>query len=132
MITPLKKFVLNLQFIFRPSYWLMHGRYDKKLDEFMNKLMDTYKFANRGGYSTDGKLYTVFLGDVEVWIGNHPYCSFMPYRYVFEIRPSRLTILRGIRKLKSEIDIKKVPQNNRDQFYKLHESPMKLLDNKLN
>ncbi|HRN79996.1 MAG TPA: hypothetical protein PKY29_04555 [Ferruginibacter sp.] len=93
--------VLNLQFIFKPKYWLMNKRYNKKVDEIMNQLLDKYDFTK----ITD---YTAFLGDTQIWIANAPYSCMYPYKFGYEsrYRPSRLTIQKGLRKLQ-EIKDKK-------------------------
>ena len=88
----MKKFLINLQFIFRPSYWLMLRPYNKDIDKIMNHLLDEHEFSNIGEF-------TAFLGDVEIWIMNRPSNCMMPYEFVYKYRPSRLTILRGINKL---------------------------------
>lgn len=88
----MKKFLLNLQFIFKPSYWLMNQRYDESVDIIMNGLMDKYEFTN----ITD---YTAYLGDTEIWVCNQPYACMVPRSLLSTARASRLTIQKGIRKL---------------------------------
>ncbi|WP_332031047.1 hypothetical protein [Kaistella sp.] len=93
--------VLNLQFIFKPKYWLMNKRYNKKVDDIMNQLLDKYEFTKITGN-------TAYLGDNEIWITNAPYSCMYPYKFGYEsrYRPSRLTIQKGLRKLQ-EIEDKK-------------------------
>lgn len=92
----LHTFILNLQFIFKPSYWIMNKPYDKYTDEIMNHLIDTHDFL-------EIDYCTAKLGKVEIWIENRPYSCMMPYDQVLEFRPSRLTIHKGIRKLKKQV-----------------------------
>ena len=88
----MKKFILGLQFIFKPNYWLIYGEYNNTWDKILNKLLDENDFVNIGEYTAE-------LGGVTIWIANIPYACMMPYNKTF-IRPSRLTIQRGVRKLK--------------------------------
>lgn len=94
----LKNFFLNIQFIFRPSFWLMNDPYSPLWDSQFNKLLDVHEFTN----ITD---FTAFLGDQKIWITNYPYACFHPYGWLGkeEFRPSRLTILRAYRKLKPHL-----------------------------
>ena len=82
----MKDFFRNLQFIFRPKFWLMNHRYDKDWDNEFNMLLDEHTFSNIGDYTSK-------LGDTEIWITNYPFACFRK-RYVNK-RPSRLTILRA-------------------------------------
>ena len=101
MKTKLKNFFLNLQFIFKPWYWIMSAPYSKDMDIHMNELMDKYTF-------TDYRTYTAYLGDNEIWVTNVPYGCIVPWNGKIDKtgRPSRLTIQRGIRKLKKDCNIK--------------------------
>ena len=101
MKTKLKNFFLNLQFIFKPWYWIMNCPYSKDMDIHMNELMDKYTF-------TDYSAYTAYLGDNEIWVTNVPYGCMVPWNGKIDKtgRPSRLTIQRGIRKLKKDCNIK--------------------------
>lgn len=73
----------------------------KKMDIHMNELMYKYTF-------TDYRDYTAYLGDNEIWVTNVPYGCMVPLCYErYETgRPSRLTIQRGLRKLKKDCNIK--------------------------
>lgn len=87
----MKKLLSNLQFIFKPSYWLMNERYSKLHDDELNRLMDKYKFTRINGY-------TAYLGNTEIWISNFPYG--VGIRSVCQrSRPSRLTIQKMNSKL---------------------------------
>lgn len=114
-----KELILNLQFLFRPKWWDMNGKFDKELDDFMNELMDNHKFKESPWPEV------ALLGGVNIWIANHPYNSFMPEHLIWDkVRPSRLTILRGYNKLKSEVDLKKDRRKERrHNFYKLNNKP---------
>lgn len=101
MKTKLKNLFLNLQFIFKPWYWVMNEHYSKDMDIHMNELMDKYTF-------TDYSAYTAYLGDNAIWVTNAPYGCMVPWNSIINNtgRPSRLTIQRGIRKLKKDCNIK--------------------------
>lgn len=92
----MKKFLMNLQFLFKPSYWIMNYPYSMYLDKYMNYLLDNYEFE-----SIDH--YTAKLGNEVIWITNRPYACMMPHNITVSqgYRPSRLTIQKGIRKLKN-------------------------------
>ena len=89
-----QQFILNLQFIFKPRYWVMNYEYSPKWDKKLNELLDKHTFDE----SKDNN-HTALLGTVYIWIENHPYASFMPYADTFKgkakFRPSRLTIQRA-------------------------------------
>ena len=93
-------FLLNLQFIFRPSYWVMNYRYSKEWDELLNLLMEKEKPVFERINGLDGKIYNVSFLDIMVWVGNYPYAYATPsptdtkYRGEKRFRPSRLTILK--------------------------------------
>ena len=107
----MKKFLLNLQFIFRPSFWIMTAPFDRDIDEIMNHLLDKYEFSNIGKF-------IAFLGAVEIWIGNQPYNCMVPYKFIHKYRPSRLTILKGIHKLNEKIKEEELAEIN--NFKKKH------------
>lgn len=101
MKTKLKNFFLNLQFFFKPWYWIMSGSYSKDIDIHMNELMDKYTFS-------DYDYYTAYLGNIEIWVTTAPYACMVPWEFVRENkkRPSRLTIQRGLRKLQKDCNLK--------------------------
>lgn len=89
----MKDFFRNLQFIFRPKFWLMNDPYDKDWDNEFNVLLDEHTFSNIDEH-------TAKLGDTRIWIANYPFACFKKYensRYLYNLgkRPSRLTILRA-------------------------------------
>ena len=96
-----KRFILNLQFIFKPRYWVMNYEYSPKWDKELNKLLNEHTFDE-----SKDKGYTAFLGGMYIWIANHPYASFMPYDTKFKgkarFRPSRLTIQRAYKQYFNE------------------------------
>ena len=104
------KFLLNLQFIFRPSYWFMLNRFSSEWDKELNELMDKYYFAIIKYPS--GEVFTAMLGNTEVWIENHPYSSFYNAQDIDYVerrrRPSRLTILRAKKLLDESISYSKI------------------------
>lgn len=87
----MKKFIKNLQFIFRPSFWLMNEQFCPIHDRKLNHLMDNHKFDKYYAF-------TAYLGDTEIWITNYPYAvGIRDYKQAS--RPSRLTILKMRKKL---------------------------------
>ena len=92
------KFIKNIQFVFRPTYWLMNYSYSKEWDKELNTLMDEHFF-------TDFQNCTAKLGDTKIWVENHPYASFTKFTLEngYHYRPSRLTLLRAKRHLKFSI-----------------------------
>ncbi len=88
---------LSLQFIFRPSYWSMNYPYSKDVDEIILELLNNNDFES---YRTEAK-GTAYLGNTLIWVGNKPYASITLYETCLEnYRPSRLTILKALNKLK--------------------------------
>lgn len=76
-----------------PSCWLQNHPYSKAWDKALIRLMSENKFQ-----AIDS--YTARIGDKELWVGNHPYSSFTPWRSgIVEVRPSRATILMAWDKL---------------------------------
>lgn len=92
----------NLQFIFKPHYWLMNKPFSKEVDEIVIELMDKYELANCNDF-------TCQLGNATIWIANRPYASGSLYGTALEnYRPSRLTIKRLL-----------------DKYYKIKDSVFK-------
>jgi len=81
-------FLLNIQFLFKPNYWLMNYSYSKEWNKKLNDMMDKYYFS-------DTSIYAAYLGDKYIWVGNYPYASFTGSIYGYTYRPSRLTIKRA-------------------------------------
>lgn len=80
--------LLNLQFIFKPTYWLMNYPYNKEVDKIINELLDKYEMTD-----LDSNRATVKLGNATIWVENRPYASGRLYNTELACyRPSRLTI----------------------------------------
>lgn len=103
-----KRFILNLQFIFRPRYWIMNYEYSPKWDKELNVLLDKYTFDK----STRDE-WSVSINNTKVWISldTYPYASFLPFFGIVrgEFRPSRLTIKKAYKKFIEEINPSKDP-----------------------
>lgn len=109
----LKHFWLNLQFIFMPNYWSMLYPYSEEWDMVLSHLMETQKPEIPPQNSLDQLYYTVFFGEIEVWIQNYPYAYGGPYinQQKKKMRASRLTMLklnRIVQKAIAEKDIQEV------------------------
>jgi hypothetical protein len=94
-------FIKNLQFIFKPNYWLLSHSYSEKWDQELNKLLDENEFVLVPRRSDNDHFYAM-LGGTKLWIKNHPFASFCdtdnPLGYYK--RPSRKTLFRAYKKLK--------------------------------
>jgi hypothetical protein len=118
-------FIQSLQFIFKPHYWIMLGKYDKAWDAKLNALAKEHSFKSEAGKYSDRICY-VSLNGVHMWVGNFPY-SFLTEisiksiytisdaeRVVFyefqdsetQSRPSRLTIHKLTKKLLADLNMK--------------------------
>jgi hypothetical protein len=102
----------NLQFLFKPEYWIMNYRYNKDFDELINRLLDTYELTETHRFG-----YTCKLGDTEIWIGNMPYAFVTLYNTELpNYRPSRLTIQRLLKRYE-----KLKEQNLKDKIQQIAE-----------
>jgi hypothetical protein len=91
----MKKLILNLQFLFKPSFWLMNYPYDEEWDIKLNSLMEKFEPVFNDLNSIDGLIYSVSFDGNKVWVRNYPYGYGMPYFYNhISKRPSRITILK--------------------------------------
>lgn len=82
-------------FLIRPNYWFMNYPYSQEWDEEIKELSEKS--------ITEIERYSCRMGEVLIWIENHPYASFTPYSCNF--RPSRMTIYKLHKKLiKSQIE----------------------------
>lgn len=91
----MRNILLNLQFIFKPDYWAIAGKYSRAMDKLINSLMDNYKFRTANGYvfHLGPVSFTFQKGPKAIWIwGNGS-----------TLRPSRLTIQRAFKKLKKDL-----------------------------
>ena len=111
------KFIKNLQFLFRPNYWVMNNRYSKEWNELLNHLMDNFEPVLSEPNPLDGRIYTVRFDKFNIWVENYPYAYGTPYEVSTElrnkyhgdfssVRPSRLTILK-LRNLVKDLKLKK-------------------------
>jgi hypothetical protein len=92
----------NLQFLFKPKYWLMNYEYNKEVDKIINDLLDkhelTFKTVPYVPYTSD---FICMLGNAEIWVGNIPYAFGTLHETELEnYRPSRLTIQRLLKRYK--------------------------------
>jgi hypothetical protein len=86
----------NLQFLFKPQYWLMNYEYNKEVDKIINDLLDKYELT--GPYKNG---YICMLGNAEIWVSNIPYAFGRLYSTELgNYRPSRLTIQRLLKRYK--------------------------------
>lgn len=80
----------NLQFLFKPNYWLMNYEYNKEVDKIINDLLDKYELTGPYDYG-----FICILGNVKIWVGNIPYAFGRLHDTELDnYRPSRLTIQR--------------------------------------
>ena len=84
----------NLQFLFKPRFWLLLNTFNADVDRIINELLDKYEFSD-----LDEQQLTCKLGKTTIWVGNIPYAAFSLYgTHLYEFRPSRLTIQRAMDK----------------------------------
>lgn len=105
-------FIKNLQFIFKPSYWIMDDNYDEAWDKKFQELADQHDFVpdNDGCEKEFGnKTYTALIGNYRVWVSNYPFAFFSlcgkadkSYESL-SVRPSRLTIAKYYKKLVNDL-----------------------------
>jgi hypothetical protein len=84
-----------LRILFTPSCWLQLNPYSAVWDARLNELMKTHKFERNSEC-------TAKIGNITVWIENHPYASFTA-DHGPRVRPSRRTILKAHDKLVSDL-----------------------------
>ena len=86
----------NLQFLFKPQYWLMNYEYNKEVDKIINDLLDKYELTGPCEYGC-----ICMLGNAKIWVKNIPYAFGRLYGTELEnYRPSRLTIQRLLKRYK--------------------------------
>ena len=81
--------MLLIKVLTTPLCWLQNYEYSRELDIEINRLLDS------GETFKDITGYEATLGDLRLWVENHPYASFT----IMRARPSRATILRAMDKL---------------------------------
>ena len=121
----ISNFIQSLQFIFKPHYWIMLGKYDKEWDAKINALAKEHSFKSEAGKYSDSICY-VSLGGVHMWVGTFPFSFFTQVtiksiftygdgdRVIFyeyqdsgtQSRPSRLTIHKLTKKLLADLNMK--------------------------
>lgn len=115
-------FLESLQFIFKPHYWVMLGKYDAQWDAKLNELAKNHKFKLETAKYSESVWY-VSLDGQHMWVGNFPYSFLVPvdikssftaydgeilYFYEYQDsntqpRPSRLTIHKLKKKLNADL-----------------------------
>lgn len=84
----------NLQFLFKPRYWLMNNPYSQEVDKIVNELLDKYELTDLCSQECTAK-----LGEATIWVGNRPHASGSLYGTELKnFRPSRLTIQRLLKR----------------------------------
>lgn len=115
-------FIQNIQFLFRPNYWVMLGKYDAQWDAKLNALAKEHDFKLEGAKYSERVCY-VSLDGQNMWVANFPYSFLVPvkikstftahdgeiiYLYGYQDnraqpRPSRLTIHKLKKKLNADL-----------------------------
>lgn len=76
---PIITFIKNLQFIFRPEYWIMDDTYNAAWDKKFCELVETHDFMPDQIYDPaefGNKTYCALLGEYRIWASNYPYAFF--------------------------------------------------------
>ena len=86
----IKNFFAHLQFIFKPRFWFMLGKYDKSWDKTRLQLAQEHDFVPVNvlqlaqehdfvpvNVNFKNKCAWVSLGDAHMWVGNYPYNFFI-------------------------------------------------------
>lgn len=105
--------LLNLAIVFRPKYWITNHGYNEVWDRELNRLLDEHIIF------TNVSEHTAYLGNVCIWIANHPYASFVPYsRHSInpKYRASRKTVYRAYKRLRVSSPRSKEPDVMLDIF----------------
>lgn len=103
MSEKIKHILVNIKFIFMPSYWIMNKPYSKKWDRELIQLMRSNDFKQAKipiGNFTHICKYEVQLGNKRIWVANNPYASFISEDK--SVRPSRQTIYLANKKLQAD------------------------------
>ena len=114
-------FFESLQFLFKPHYWIMLGKYDRDWDAKLNELAKTHDFKSETIKNNNFTAY-VSLGGNHMWVGNFPYsflveekvkskftsegtelCFYEARNNETQPRPSRLTIHKLKKKLIADL-----------------------------
>ena len=105
-------FIKNLQFIFRPKYWIMNDSYDAAWDKKFQDLAENHDFIPDCDLRNEfgNRTYTAMLGEYKIWVSNYPYAFFSYCGKANEsyftpvVRPSRRTIAKYYKKLVSDLE----------------------------
>lgn len=106
----MKNFLLNIYLILFCGYSIMLYPYSKEWDIKFRKLLEDNDFEIDGlGFAK--------LGELELWIANQPYACFL-YETKFigirlSVRPSRVSVYYGLKKLNNKINKLKQIQLNK-------------------
>lgn len=94
----MKKFLISIQFLFRPSFWIMNHRYNKCWDDFISYIIDN---GIKPTVIDEFSMVVHVDGDttsdgVSVWLENYPYAYGTSYSRGGGVRarPSRYNIVR--------------------------------------
>ncbi len=92
----MKKVILRIYAWFAINY--QQYPYNEQWDKIFSDLLDNHDF-------TEITMYNAKLGGVSVWVANTPYACMNPHNVLNEmkIRPSRVNILRAIKKLNKQL-----------------------------
>lgn len=102
----------RLKLIFMPHYWIMNHVYNEAWDKKFCELAEAHDFEPDCDLSQEfgNQTYTAFLGEYRVWVSNYPYSFFTfsgkkgsRYTNMHDIRPSRRTIAKYYKKLKTDL-----------------------------
>lgn len=87
-----------LRVLTTPGCWIQLNPYSPEWEHDLRKLMAEHRF-------TEIRECTTMLGPLSIWIENHPYSSFRPYKsfeYDDRVRPRRITVLEAMDKLERD------------------------------
>ena len=81
--------------LFTPSIWIRNGKTSFFWDAQLKEAMKKHKFVLKDGYAIAS------LGELDIWIANHPHASFTPA--FADLFPKRSTVLEAHDKLIKDI-----------------------------
>lgn len=85
----------TIKVLLMPRCWIRKQPTSKVWDKQFLKLLEENKWAMK-------YMYTAYIGKEEIWIKNHPYASFAPWRPV-RMLPSRKTALYAMDRLEQDL-----------------------------
>ena len=87
----------TIKVLLTPSCWVRIHRTSRIWDKQLQKLLEENKWRNHDWY-------TAYLDNNEIWISNHPYASFCPYKPVkLNVLPRRKTVLYAADRLEQDL-----------------------------